>query len=66
MTRGDLLLDAVVGMDSDFARFILKCCFIPYRVIEENNQKNMLTMDYNDSRLNLIIKNNKITEVYKG
>jgi hypothetical protein len=53
-------------MNSDFARFILKCCFIPYRIVEENNQKNMLTMDYRDDRINLIIKNNKIEQAYIG
>jgi hypothetical protein len=66
MIRGDLMVDAVTGMNSDFARFILKCCFIPYRVVEENNQKNMLTMDYRDDRINLIIKNNKIEQAYIG
>ena len=66
MSKGDLLLDAIVGMNSDFARFILKICFVPYRVVEQNNQKNMLTMDYKDDRINLIIKNNKIENAYIG
>lgn len=60
------LVDAVVGMKLKHGKLIISCLGMTYRIIEENENKKMLTMDYKTDRVNLVTQDNIIKSLYIG
>ena len=57
------LKESVIGKSEQEVKRILD---VPVRVVSKDGESFMLTCDYNPDRINLKIKNGKITEAYCG
>lgn len=59
-------LKSLVGKTKEEAEELLEKNKIDYRIDTENGQPNGLTMDFVDSRVNLIIDDGKVTSYHMG
>jgi hypothetical protein len=64
--KNKILLNTVKGLNKKTAEFLFKCSFTNYRIVKEDNNFSMLTMDVNPDRMNLIIEKGKIKDAYFG
>lgn len=55
--------ESIVGKSEQEVKSILD---VPIRVVSKDGESFILTCDYNPDRINLKIKNGKITEAYCG
>jgi hypothetical protein len=58
--------DKLIGKTLSEAIDELEQLKIPYRITDIDGCANILTSDYRMDRLNIVVKNNTITEMYYG